>query len=238
MVQRHATAAFGESYAFPGGLVDSDDRMVHSHCSGLTASAANNALKMADNALDYFSAAVRELYEESGVLLARGTDGAWAFAQRPTLRAELREELLAGTRKWSELLQEYDLRLACESLHYVGHWETPLKLPKRFSTRFFVAAMPTGQRARYAPGELTDGRWLSAEKMLSLTRENALRVPYPTLKNLQYIAQYASLTELLKWAGARAARGIERIRPETIEVDGKLRAVLRGDPGYPHRAAE
>jgi len=233
MVQRHAATTFGGSYAFPGGLVDHEDRGAHAHCGRLTASEADELLGLRNYGLDYYSAAVRELFEESGVLLARAADGAWAFHDSPAQRAQLREKLLAGEQTWPELLREHHLQLACETLHYIGHWETPLKLPKRFSTRFFVAALPGGQLARHDESELSDGRWISAGDVLRLARDDAMEIRFPTLKNLQLIAEHGSLPALLDWAGSRAAVGIECIRPEIIEVDGVRRAVLPGDPGHP-----
>jgi len=233
LVQRHATTAFGESYAFPGGVVDPVDRNVHDRCRGISAATANAALKLREHALDFYSAAVRELFEETGVLLAHEPGGAWAFTGQPALRAQLRAALLTGDCSWDKLLQAHDLQLACDTLHYIGHWETPIQRPKRFSTRFFVAAMPAGQQAQHAPGELTDGRWLSAAEALALSHDKVLHMPFPTLKNLQFITGFKSLDDLLHWAAARAASGIERIRPELIEIDGQLQPVLPGDPGYP-----
>jgi len=238
MVQRHAATTFGGSYAFPGGLVDGEDRGAHAHCCGLTASKADELLQLCNEGLDYYSAAVRELFEESGVLLARDAEDAWAFHDNPAQRAQLREKLLAGKQTWPELLHEHHLQLACETLHYIGHWETPLKLPKRFSTRFFVAALPGGQQAQHDEGELTDGRWISAGDVLTLARDDAMEIRFPTLKNLQLIAEHGSLPALLDWADARAAGGIECVRPEIIEVDGERRAVLPDDPDYPRGRAE
>ncbi|MDH3714048.1 MAG: hypothetical protein OET44_09410 [Gammaproteobacteria bacterium] len=233
MVQRHAATAFGESYAFPGGLVDSEDRAAHAHCEGLTTEEADRLLDLPGNALDYFSAAARELFEESGVLLARDAQGDWAFRGREAQREQLRETLATGRRTWSELLREQNLRVACDVLHYIGHWETPLRLPKRFSTRFFMAAKPAGQQARHDGDELTDGRWISAAEVLALARQNAMQVRFPTVKNLQLIARHTSLPALIDWAHSRAADGIYCIRPEIIEVDGKPHPVLPGDRGYP-----
>ncbi len=233
MVQRHGSTAFGESYAFPGGVLDEDDRAAHHFCRGIDAAGANRLLKLADNGLDYFSAALRELFEESGVLLARDADRGWAFARHPAQRAELRSHLLDNTLAWSTLLGEHGLHLACDTLHYIGHWETPLQLARRFSTRFFVAAMPVEQSAVHNAGELTDGRWLSASEALAMADSGAMKVPFPTRRNLRYIAAHTSLSELLAWARTRSSEGIERIRPETIEIDGERRVVLPGDPGYP-----
>jgi 8-oxo-dGTP pyrophosphatase MutT (NUDIX family) len=233
MVQRHAATTFGESYAFPGGLVDDEDRAAHAHCGGRTAGAADRLLNLPDNALDYFSAAARELFEESGVLLARDARGDWAFQGRQAQQAQLREQLVAGERRWSQLLREHRLQVACDALHYIGHWETPLQLPKRFSARFFVAAKPAGQQAQHDGDELTDGRWMSAADVLAHARDKAMQVRFPTLKNLQLIAQHESLPDLLGWADSRAAHGIDCIRPEIIEIDGTPSPVLPGDPGYP-----
>jgi 8-oxo-dGTP pyrophosphatase MutT (NUDIX family) len=219
MVQRHAATVFGESYAFPGGLVDEEDRAAHACCGGRSARAADRLLNVPGNGLDYFSAAA--------------TRGDWAFQDRQAQRTQLREQLVSGERRWSQLLREYRLQLACEDLHYIGHWETPRQLPKRFSARFFVAAMPAGQHAQHDAGELTDGRWISAVEVLALARENTMQVRFPTLKNLQLIAQHESLPALLDWAASCAENGIECIRPELIEVDGQPRPVLPGDPGYP-----
>lgn len=237
MVRRHAATTFGGSYAFPGGLVDREDREAHVRCGGLTPDDAGRRLNSPDDGLDYFSAAARELFEESGVLLARDTRGAWAFQGHCDRRARLREQLLSGSLSWSDLLRRHDLQIACETLHYIGHWETPLPLPKRFSTRFFLAEMPAGQAARHDGSELTDGRWISAADVLSLARDEAIRVRFPTLKNLLRIAEHRSLPALLDWAGSRAAGGIERVRPEIIEVDGERRVVLPGDADYPQGVA-
>ena len=68
MVKRHASASFGSAYAFPGGVLESSDSAVHDHCVGPDAAAANRLLDVDDGGLDYFSAAIRELFEESGVL--------------------------------------------------------------------------------------------------------------------------------------------------------------------------
>ena len=238
MVQRHAATTFGDSYAFPGGLVDSEDRAAHAYCEGLTAAEADRLLSVPGNGLDYFSAAARELFEESGVLLARDARGSWAFRKCQAQRDRLREQLVTGVRPWSELLCEHGLRVACGSLHYVGHWETPLGLPKRFSTRFFVAMKPAGQQARHDGSELTDGRWISAAEVLARVRANTMQVRFPTEKNLQLIAQHGSLSDLLGWADSRAAHGIDCIRPAIIEVDGRARPVVPGDPDYPRADGE
>jgi len=70
MVRRHERSAFGSAHAFPGGVIDPEDTEVHEYCAGLSSADANSRLGVEDGGLDYYSAAVRELFEESGVLLA------------------------------------------------------------------------------------------------------------------------------------------------------------------------
>lgn len=236
MVRRRAGDAFGENYAFPGGVVDDDESAAHDFCHGMTPDEADALLQVSGGGLDYYSAAIRELFEETGVLLARDSTGRWAFESNPGAQSEfekLRERIDRGSLPWAEFLREQELRMACDALHYFAHWETPLRRPKRWSTRFFVAEMPSGQYARHDGSELTDSRWLSAADALSFGRDGGMKLPFPTIRNLKILSEFASVSELVHWARSRALKGVEKIRPVDIVKDGKTRFVIPGDPGYP-----
>ena len=130
MVRRHAESSFGAAFAFPGGVIDTDDTKVHAFCTGLSTSQANRRLGVKENGLDFYSAAIRELFEESGVLLASG-------AQPDADLGSVRDGLNDGSRSWSDFVTEAGLELHCDQLHYFSHWVTPTSQPRRTRRVFF-----------------------------------------------------------------------------------------------------
>jgi 8-oxo-dGTP pyrophosphatase MutT (NUDIX family) len=236
MVRRRAGDAFGDSYTFPGGLVDDDESEAHSYCSGITAEQADAVLGLPGGGLDFYSAVVRELFEETGVLLARDSRGNWAFSDNPdagSILLELRKDLDDGVLPWAEILRTRSLCIACDALHYFSFWETPLRLPKRWAARFFLAELPPGQDARHDGSELTDSCWMTAAEVLSTSMKGGMNLPFPTLSNLKMISEFGTVDDLLSWASAQAAEDIQKIRPVILKNNGKSRFVIPGDPEYP-----
>lgn len=232
MVRRRAGDAFGDSYAFPGGVVDHDESDAHGRIEGMTADEAGRVLGVPADALDYYSAAIRELFEETGILLACREDGGWARIT-PQIE-ELRVEVDKGRLPWSVFLESQELRLGCDALHYFAHWETPLAQPKRWSTRFFLAELPQGQSASCDGTEVTDIRWLTAGQALAGARDGGMKLPFPTTRNLRNMSQFGSTGELMNWADGRVREGVTRLCPVRITEGGKQKWVVWGDPGYPH----
>ncbi|MBT8088065.1 MAG: NUDIX domain-containing protein [Gammaproteobacteria bacterium] len=226
MVRRHAKSAFGSAYAFPGGVVEDDDAAVYEFCAGLTAAEANRHLGVKSNGLDLYSAAIRELFEETGVLLA----DIGAISED---LAVVRDGLNADTDRWLDFVARNKLDLHCDRLHYFSHWITPQIFDKRFSTRFFVAEMLAGQRAEHCGGELTDSRWSTAHDMLDAGRSGEVRLHFPTIKTLELIARYKTFDELLTWARSCAEWGVTSMLPAIIERDGDKDIVLPGERDYP-----
>ena len=236
MVRRKAGDAFGDSYAFPGGVVDDDESQALAFCRGTTTEQADAALGLPRGGLDFYSAAVRELFEETGVLLARDSQGDWAFSGDQDAESSLRElrgQLDSGVLSWAEILRTHDLRIACDALHYFSFWETPLRLPKRWAARFFLAEIPPGQDAQHDGSEITDSCWMTAAEILSVGKKAGMKLPFPTLSNLKKISEFRTVDELLSWASAQTAEGIAKIRPVIVQDNGKTRFVIPGDPGYP-----
>jgi 8-oxo-dGTP pyrophosphatase MutT (NUDIX family) len=231
MVRRRAGDAFGDSFAFPGGVLDADESSSHAFCHGVTADEADAVLRVAAGGLDFFSAAIRELFEETGILLARNAGGDWA-TDSPRLQ-ELRAKVNQTTLAWPEFLREQELHMACDALHYFAHWETPLNRPKRWSTRFFIAEAPSGQTVSHDGGELTDVRWLTAAEALLSEREGNMKLPFPTIKTLQMLAEFDSVGSLRDWARTRTQEGVDKIRPVVLFENGMARIVIPGDPDYP-----
>lgn len=211
LVLRRAGDAFGESYTFPGGVLDADEATAREYCSGRTAAEADDLLQTG-NALDYYSATVRELYEETGILLGA--------AEAPA--KDVRQQLHDGSISWPGLLQEFGLTIPCDALHYFSHWITPTALPKRWTTRFFLARMPEGQSATPDGTEITDCRWLTAADALS----GDWNLPFPTRATIRSLGGQDSVNSLIDWARERQAAGIPAIQPEIRAGDGRRRIFM------------
>jgi len=230
MVRRRAGDAFGDSYTFPGGLVDDNESAAHEYCRGMTADDANALLQVSDGGLNFYSAAIRELFEETGILFARDAEGN-QVPDNPDLQ-ELRVHVDKGNLSWSGFLRDQQLHMRCDTLHYFAHWETPLNRPKRWSARFFIAEAPSGQYASHDGAEVTDARWVTAAEALSSEPDGNMKLPFPTLRTLQMLADFNSVNSLLDWAQARNQDGISRIRPVDIIKDGKIRFAIPGDADF------
>ena len=236
MVERHRDVAFGATFAFPGGVLENSDLSAHAYCSGLDDRQASECLAVRKNGLDYYSAAIRELFEETGVLLARSPTGGWAFGESREDQAalrRLRERYVSGGDSWQGLLAANSLSLAVDVLNYVSHWETPIIRAKRFSTRFFVAELPPGQAVQHDGTEIVDSRWLNPGKALQLGESGEIKLPFPTARTLEQIAGFAKVDMLLAWARQRNAALIQCVRPVVIAGENGFRITIPGDPDYP-----
>jgi len=226
MVRRHERSAFGSAHAFPGGVVDPEDAEVHEFCEGLSSTEANSRLGVPGGGLDYYSSAVRELFEESGVLLAD-------LSVLDENISAVRDALNDGSLNWAEFVSRNELPLFCGELNYISHWVTPPNEPKRYSTRFFLSKLPEGQDAKHCGGELTESYWASATDVLAAERRGDLTLIFPTLKTLESLARHRSLDSLLDWAESSVGWGITSMIPLLIVRDGKEEIVLPGDKNYP-----
>ena len=237
LVHRHARAAFGASYVFPGGLVDADDCEAEAFSREVSAEAANRCLGLAAGGLDYYCAAIRELFEETGVLLARDAGGAMASGASAAAELEAaRVALNAGNLRWADFLRERELTLAADALQYFAWWITPRARPKRFSTRFFLASLPEGQAAAHDGRELTDSRWATAAEALAAHEAGTLILPPPTRATLADLAGCGTLDELFGWASGRRQAGVPRILPVIVSSGGTESILMPGHPDYPAAA--
>ncbi len=226
MARRHEKSSFGAAYAFPGGVVEPDDAGVHGNCIGPDDAEASARLGIERGGLDYYSAAIRELFEETGVLLAD-------LSAVDEDLAAVRDNLNNSSDNWESFVSRNKLRLYCDSLSYISHWITPPQQAKRYSTRFFLAELPAGQEAVHCGGELTDSCWVTASEMLAAGRRGDAKLHFPTIKTLESIARHKSLEALLEWAASCVDWGITTMVPMVIERDGKQVIALPGDKDYP-----
>jgi 8-oxo-dGTP pyrophosphatase MutT (NUDIX family) len=241
LVRRHARAQFGASHVFPGGLVEAQDGTARRHCRSPSAADATRRLGLEKGALDYYSAAIRELFEETGVLLAHDATGrlpATASGHDGEPYPAERLALLSRKLSWPGLLDRHGLTLSADRLTYFAWWITPTARPARFSTRFFLALLPDGQSARHDGHELTDSCWITAENALAAGRRGQLKLPPPTAATLRDLSGSAGLDDLQAWVDRRANAGVSPILPVIESRSGGERIVLPGDPDYPPDAGE
>ena len=218
LVRRGAATAFGDVWAFPGGVVEREDEL------------AAPAFDHLDADIPFLSAAVRELFEETGVLLGRA-------AAAPESLSAARAALNSGELAWTSLLRDYRVEIDAAALHFTGHWITPERFARRFSTRFYLAAAPPGQTAAHCGLELTDSCWLGVAEAIRRHDEDRLPMFFPTITTLRALGQFATLHAALSDADARARAGIEPVMPVAVTVDGERRVLLPGDAGYPAAGA-
>ncbi len=218
------------AWVFPGGIVDARDRQSRDCCAGLDDATASARLGLPGNGLDYFVAAVRECFEESGLLFATDASGA-PVRLDGKLGAALgtwRGPLHRNERTLGEMCCEFGLTLALDRLAYLSHWLTPLARPKRFDTRFFIAEAPTAQTAAFDGTEMVEQLWLRPPD--ALARANELKLMTPTQKTLELVGRYATVATLLAWA--RAPREVALIMPRVAGGSQGLRPVLPDEPAY------
>lgn len=198
MLRRTASAAFAAGmFVFPGGRVDGVDAEMASHCTGLDDATASRLLNLESGGLAYWVAAVRECFEEAGVLLARHRDG------RPVSPGnDDRHAVHDGSLQLSELCRRDDLVVDVAATHYVAHWITPVGERRRFDTRFFVAEAPPDQEPAHDDKETVDSLWIRPEEALREREARRLMILPPTIACLRFLEPHRSAADALAAAAA------------------------------------
>jgi 8-oxo-dGTP pyrophosphatase MutT (NUDIX family) len=193
MVKRHYQIDFAAgAFVFPGGKACPGD--ADPHWQDFTDGGFDSEELIAR------VAAMREVYEETGLLLARPeSDRGAGQPLAPThLTAPLaaqREAVDRGETQFLELMRLHRLVLALDQLVHFGHWITPVIMPKRFDTQFYLAAAPPGQMASHDGRETTDTVWIEAERALELERAGEATIIFPTRMNLIKLARASSVAD-------------------------------------------
>jgi 8-oxo-dGTP pyrophosphatase MutT (NUDIX family) len=237
MVQRNLRADFvGGAHVFPGGGVDAADAGAEAEaCArGRTDAEASEILSVEGGGLAYWVAVLRECFEEAGILLAFGPGSDTLLSLDGPGEAERfarhRQDVNAGRRRFLDVCREERLTLAVDRVHYFAHWITPEGAPRRYDTRFFVAAAPPGQIPAHDAGETIDAQWLRPSVALARHRAGEIDLIFPTIRNLEAIGRFATSEELL--SAAAVAGRVPAILPRVV-VDGRaVRILLPGDEGY------
>ncbi|MCA1823971.1 MAG: NUDIX hydrolase [Mycobacteriales bacterium] len=236
LLRRVASMAFAPGmYVFPGGSVDPRDADRHAAWAGPEPAAWTGALD-ADEPLAraLVCAAVRETFEEAGVLLA-GRDAQHVVVTDPSEWEARRQALLDRSVSLSELLEGEGLVLRADLLRPWAHWVTPEIEPRRYDTRFFVAALPPGQDVWDVAGESDRGSWVSPADALERQVSGDMAMLPPTAFTLAELAEFGRVADVLAAADAREVR---RVLPKIVVTGEQVELLMPGDVGYPLGANE
>lgn len=198
------------AWVFPGGLVDPGDREY-----------GEDAFRVA---------AIREAFEESGILFALDPTGEFVSleGERGAALVALRRQLKDGSCTLGDLCARFDLRLVPERLHFIGHWLTPAGRVKRFDTRFFLAIAPQQQTAMHDATETLDHVWIGADE--ALAPQNTRRLMAPTRAMLEAVRPFRDVKALGEWAAS--PRTVERVLPRLSMTAEGVQPVRPGHPAY------
>lgn len=229
MVRRHQKSGFmGGAHVFPGGKLDAEDsdaRLI-ARAGGRSPEEAAHLLGEhgePEHAFGLFVAALRETFEEAGVLLA--TSASSLALDRASLRARLE-----SGESFAALVDEFELTLDLDRISPYTRWVTPEVERRRYDTRFFLAVTPPDQQAQHDERETTAGAWLRPADALARGQAGEIQLPPPTLRTLENLAEFGSI-------GAAVAEAERRppplIRPVFRDEQGLPVLALPGDPHHP-----
>ena len=179
----------------------------------------------AEVAIAHHVAAIRELFEEAGVLLARPLT-----ARSVDRLAADRRDLLSGQTTFADIIDREHLQLSVDELAYFAHWVTPEIEIRRFDTRFFIARAPEGQTPIHDAGETTHSEWIEPAAAIERCRSGLISLPPPTWTTLEMLARFESIDAIFDWARRKP---IPRVQPRFEKRGGQTLLFYPGDPMYP-----
>jgi 8-oxo-dGTP pyrophosphatase MutT (NUDIX family) len=227
MMVRHYEIDFNSgALVFPGGSVDKGDQEI----------IANPALYSGGEGLDaaalsFRIAAIRETFEESGILLARvsGSKALVDAKRAAEIEAGSRAALSEGKTTFLEVLTENGLLLALDELVPYAHWITPEGMPKRFDTWFFLAAAPPEQVGAHDGRESTDSIWLSPREALAGGESGRFKLPFPTTRNLIKLGKQPNVKAVLDDSRGKP---IVTVMPVMTRLNGGRQLRIPLEAGY------
>ena len=223
MVVRHHQIDFASgALVFPGGKVEAGDYDVRNYCDG--ADSANN------NAVAMMVGAIREAFEECGILLAREKgSSALVSGKRLGILKHYRDPLNRSEISLIEFLEKEQLRLACDTLQHFAHWITPEMLTKRFDTHFYLAVAPSDHLAIHDGHESVDSVWITPDNALKGNADGTYTIIFPTRVNLEMLGESSNVADALR---AATDRNIVSVLPWSEKRDDGTYICIPQDAGY------
>jgi 8-oxo-dGTP pyrophosphatase MutT (NUDIX family) len=231
MVRRHDRSSFmAGAHVFPGGRVDATDEGWHEDPLCEAEVSAGLADLSPARAGAVYVAAVRELFEEVGVLLACDRTARLAAFRTNQSRERFlryRRDVHEGTRTLRQVIAQESLRLALGSLVPFARWVTPPIDVRRFDTWFFMTRMPPQQSPAHDERETSESRWITAADAIAHCRRGSIFLPPPTWTTMRELEPFATVEDALAWARRRS---IPRREPKFLVHGDRNLLVLPGDP--------
>ena len=225
LLKRSRSAGFVPgAYVFPGGRVDNEDASeeILARVDGLSPADASARLTLDAEAkppaVAYYLAAIREAFEETGILVARRADGSPApnaAADSEALRC--RDDLLADGSLFVDVLDRMACRLDGEAVEYIAHWITPKVEPRRYDTRFFLAAVPEGTQPEVHTAEISDSVWTTPQAALDGNSDGSFPMIFPTIKTLEDLSAFSNPSEAIEAYGTHSIR---TVLPTLVRIQG------------------
>lgn len=236
LLRRHTRSkAYAGAFVFPGGKVDDSDRWLDAACwstGDLPRWRVEIGAEDDEAALGFLVAAVRETFEEAGILLAHRRDGTAVtgddLLRESFLTARARLASREDSWDWTGWLVSEGLTLDLDSLVMWAWWVTPVHRPYRFDTRFFAARLPSEQLATHDEVETTAMRWLTPSSALEEFAAGRVQMRNPTVKNLEALTAFPDPSAAVE-AGRRGEVDRRRVQPRVVLVDGEVQIEI--EPG-------
>jgi 8-oxo-dGTP pyrophosphatase MutT (NUDIX family) len=224
LTRRPSTMAFAAGMmVFPGGRVDpaDSDPGLAARSAMTPAAAAERLAGSADPELAaaLHVAAIRELFEEAGILLADAASAPSAAGDASS-RAALRADLLAGRITFADVADRLDLRLRPDRLVPIARWLTPVAYPRRFDARFFAAELPPGATPTFVGDEVADHRWTTPRAALDAMAAHEIEMWIPTSSTLQRLVGVPGFEALAEQLAVRPTHpsSVERPEPDVVRL--------------------
>jgi 8-oxo-dGTP pyrophosphatase MutT (NUDIX family) len=218
LLKRHRSSGFVPgAYVFPGGRIDEHDadlRLIEG-----AAVPARGAV-----AAHFWFGAVREVFEETGVLLAHTAKGTWVSdASSSDTIEQWRLKLMTNQARLIDMVAAEKLRIVLDDVVYFAHWITPKAEPRRYDTRFFAAALPPGRAIRPDEREMVDAIWITPARALERFTDGKLPMVFPTVRTLQDLRAFASAEEALE---ELQQRDVEPVLPRLVRTETGVGIVI------------